>query len=468
MSQLAKIVKKFVIQEDIVTLSPLRIATGYDDGKTDILVLKNKQGQAYIPGSSLAGILRSELSGIYSERLMDVFFGFAADDCQGNQSMLNISDIILKKSKIISRDGVAIDNLTGVGKKGAKYDYEAVERGCEGKLKLEITVRDINVSQQADEQKFIHKDMQDIYSDICATISDLLSNGISVGSLTTKGFGKIRSKKTAKVYAFDFAANDAAENWLEYLQNGKFIFEPFYSANNAAVVKAEDDLYVQVDCQLHSSMLIKEEAFDEQDIENNISAVQMQSKDDYVLPGTSIKGILRNKAMKILMALNKNDEKRAELFLNNFMGYSKENYSQKSRLLVEEVYVKQSDLRAKQQSRNRIDRFTGSTTDSALFSEKPVWQINQGLPIISLKIRCTKCSHQEVGLVLLLIKDLWAGNIFIGSGKSIGRGILIGKYCEIYYHNEHFVIDGTNRFTVQGSKEKLESYVQALVGEMND
>ena len=63
----AKIVKKIVFDVPMKTLTPLRISSGVDDGITDILVLKDKSGRAFIPGTSTAGVLRAEFAKIYKE-----------------------------------------------------------------------------------------------------------------------------------------------------------------------------------------------------------------------------------------------------------------------------------------------------------------------------------------------------------------------------------------------------------------
>ena len=63
----AKIVEKYVIRTTMKTLAPIRIASGQEDGVTDVLILKNKQNKAFIPGTSLAGVLRAEISDIYGE-----------------------------------------------------------------------------------------------------------------------------------------------------------------------------------------------------------------------------------------------------------------------------------------------------------------------------------------------------------------------------------------------------------------
>lgn len=119
----AKLVRKIVIQSKLKTQSPLRIGSGANEGLTDILILKDKQGQPFIPGTSMAGVLRSEIAAIYGEEAADKLFGLI-DGRNANQSMLNISDVVLTSKGIIVRDGVAIDELTGVAKTGAKFDLK--------------------------------------------------------------------------------------------------------------------------------------------------------------------------------------------------------------------------------------------------------------------------------------------------------------------------------------------------------
>lgn len=136
----AKIVKKVVFNILMQTKSPLRISSGIDDGITDILVLKDKKGRAFIPGTSLTGVLRSKISSIYTEKIVDLLFGSIADD--GNQSMLNISDIVLENTKIINRDGIKINSFTGVSEQGSKYDFEVIDRGSTGSLAIEVTIRE--------------------------------------------------------------------------------------------------------------------------------------------------------------------------------------------------------------------------------------------------------------------------------------------------------------------------------------
>ena len=117
---LAKIVQKTILQIPLETKTPLRIASGFDDGLTDILILKNKDNKPFIPATSLGGVLRSEVASIYGSKLgkniEQIIFG-NIDDIDGNQSLINISDVTLTNAPIIYRDGIKLDYITGVTEK---------------------------------------------------------------------------------------------------------------------------------------------------------------------------------------------------------------------------------------------------------------------------------------------------------------------------------------------------------------
>ena len=470
----AKLVRKIVIQCKLKTQSPMRIGSGANDGLTDILILKDKQGRPFIPGTSLAGVLRNEIAAIYGEAAADKLFG-SIDGRDANQSMLNISDVVLSSKGIVVRDGVAIDELTGVAKTGAKFDFEALERGAVGNVLLELTVRECDKDKQPSicYQHNAYSVKGDCYGELAATIADLLTGGISIGSLTTKGYGKIAGAEAVAVYDFDFAQAKSAEQWLAYISDEKLPQVAYTGKAEAA--KAEKNFYLEVDCALHGALLVRN--FDVDDVKVGsegvkLSAVQLKSGEDYVIPGTSWKGVLRNRAFKILLALTGNDLQVAQRRLQEIFGFANDDddkqSGKRSRLLVEETYISSDKLYAMRQTRNRIDRFTGSTIEGALFCEEPVWQQKRDEKTITLKACLKNCNNKaEAGLMLLLLKDLWLGNMNIGSGKGIGRGVLRGVHCQIDYAGNTYTMENKNGFTLTGNKDELEACVQALVGELN-
>lgn len=468
----AKLVRKIVIQSKLKTQSPLRIGSGANEGLTDILILKDKQGQPFIPGTSLAGVLRSEIAAIYDEEAADKLFG-SIDGRDANQSMLNISDVVLSYKGIVVRDGVAIDELTGVAKTGAKFDFEALERGATGDVLLELTVRECDEAKPLaiSYQHNAYSVKGDCYGEMAATIADLLTGGISVGSLTTKGYGKIAGAEAVAVYDFDFAQAKSAEQWLAYIGDEKLPQAAYTGKAEAA--KAAENFYLEVGCALQGALLVRNFDVDDskQDKEEaTLSAVQLKSGEDYVIPGTSWKGVLRSKAFKILLALTGNDMQAAQRRLQEIFGFANDGEKQsgkRSKLLVDETYISTKKLSAMRQTRNRIDRFTGSTIDSALFCEEPVWQQKLDEKTVTLKACMKNCSKAEAGLMLLLLKDLWLGNMNIGSGRGVGRGVLRGVHCQIDYAGKTYTMENKNGFTLTGNKDELEACVQALVGELN-
>lgn len=466
----AKIVRKIVIQTKLRTLSPLRIGSGENDGLTDILILKNKQGEPFIPGTSMAGVLRAGISDIYGEETAEALFG-KVNGQNAAQSLVNISDVVLTSKGIVVRDGVAIDELTGVAKTGAKFDFEALERGATGDLTIEITIHQQNVEKPVD-LSYAHNAYAvkgDCYGELAATLADLLTGGVSVGALTTKGYGKIAGKEAVRVYDFAFSEQKAAERWLAYISEGR-LTEPAYTGV-AGSVKAAENFYLDVNCVLQGALLIRNFDVDDakQEGDATLSAVQLKSGEDYVIPGTSWKGVLRSRAYKILLQFTGYDEAVARKYLNEIFGFAndKDKSGKRSKLSVEETYISPHTLTAMRQTRNRIDRFTGSTIDSALFCEEPVWQRERGEQTITLKLCLKKCTQAEAGLLLLLLKDLWLGNMNIGSGKGIGRGALRGRSCAINYAGKAYSLSEEHGFTIQGDKNELEACVQALVGELN-
>ena len=486
MDNSARIIKKIIFNIPMQTYSPLRISSGVDDGITDILVLKDKKGKAFIPGTSIAGVLRAKMNNIYGDETVNKLFGKIDDnnnqnviniedsnDDNSNQSMINISDIVLENAKIINRDGIKIDSFTGVSKQGAKFDFEAIDKGAIGDLYIEVTLRKSCLSEQNNlniSYRKEHKDFAingDVYGELTATIADILTEGINVGSLTTKGYGKIKSREPVKMYVFDFKNPQGAMKWWQYLNEG-ILQDVAYTGNKTVAVVSEKDFVMQMEFALTSSMIIRDYDVDTDDEKEKIAAVQMKSGEDFVIPATSIKGVLKSRSYKILMNLNHHDEQEAEDFLDNLMGRetdNKEDKGQKSRLYIDEVYIRPNILHSKKQSRNRIDRFTGGTIDSALFTDKPIWQTDKSKATIAINLQVQNCDEKEAGLMLLVMKDLWLGDLAIGGNKAIGKGVLKGKKCTIQYAGESFLIQDDGGFHVSDNIDKLEAYVQKLSGE---
>jgi CRISPR/Cas system CSM-associated protein Csm3 (group 7 of RAMP superfamily) len=169
-----------------------------------------------------------------------------------------------------------------------------------------------------------------------------------------------------------------------------------------------------------------------------------------VVPGTSLAGVLRSRATMILNTLAPNHSARTQALIDAVFGFdmhrgsSDEARPTASRLIVEEQALTSGNLMV--QNRVAIDRFTGGAFDTALFSEAPWFN---GMVNICLTLRHDAISadngapHQQIrieqaqiGLLLLLLKDLWTGDLPLGGGASVGRGRLTGVSADIHIYNE--------------------------------
>jgi hypothetical protein len=79
----------------------------------------------------------------------------------------------------------------------------------------------------------------------------------------------------------------------------------------------------------------------------------------------------------------------------------------------------------------------------------------------------------EIGLLLLLLKDLWTGDLPLGGEISVGRGRLQGIIARMNFKQanqkdpENWVIEKANEsLKTSGNIERLEKFVDAFVGEV--
>ena len=139
-----------------------------------------------------------------------------------------------------------------------------------------------------------------------------------------------------------------------------------------------------------------------------------------------------------------------------------------SRLTVKEKVVGngRADL---VQNRVSIDRFTGGARETALFNEQPVFATNETCVTVDLYLR--KPEKADIGLLLLLLKDLWTEDLPLGGESSVGRGRLQGRRAELTYKKDEIqewvitaVSSGSpNQLAFEkGNPADLQAFVSAL------
>lgn len=441
----SSVIGKILIEGVLVLKSPLLIGDGAGetaDNLRDVHVLKSRRGEPFIPGTSLCGVLCDWLENVSPAWTTKIF-----GDTDKMQSSIQVEDIALKGGKVIVRDGVRINGVTNTGEDGGKYDFEVVERGASGALRLLINLRGIHVNKNFDGDKNYSLDG---ITDVVALMLGRLRDGIRVGALTSKGFGLVAAEKlTASFYDFR-DVNDVAA-WLTGIKPAHAV-QPSVARN----IASPKDFIVDALFQFNSSFIIRDYDVSADDKEKKISAVTLKSQKDFVVPGTSLKGIFRHRAEYIFAKLGLDPKS-----LDGLMGNSTTDKKIKSRFIVAESYVAPENFAEVEHTRNKIDRFTGGTLQGTLFTTKPAYQKNRGKPTFKIHFEIRDADDAEAGLAIFLLRDLWLGCVALGGEKSIGRGTVNGLSAEINFKGKTYKL-GTNGKVIDGSESELEDFATAL------
>ena len=450
-----QLVGKVVLEGTLKLDAPLLIGDG---GSTmsaarakDIHVLRNDKGRAFIPGTSLIGVLR-DLFSRQSQNLVTEIFGNLED----MQSTIQAGDIIFSKSETIFRDGVHIDEYKGSAVHGEKYDYEAIERGAEAPLRIVFTLRGCHLG---DGTGHIRNEILDGIR----FLRDRLESGIHLGAHTSKGLGRAHLLDST-LGCYDFHNPKDVLAWLGADEPAASAASIQLSGKGAMPIEASDTFSVSAEFALSSSLLIREYQTDKNG--KQIAAMK-HSREAAVIPGSSLKGVLRHRAARILRELGHNPE-----MLDGLMGCSNSEEKGsgemtegriKSRFIVEESYLEehQDQLREPVVTRNRIDRFTGGVIGNALLNTRPVYQKDSSTGTVKIRFSIRQASEPEAGLALFLLKDLWQGDLALGGETGIGRGRLKGLRAKIQYQQDTFILTGNGRIA-DGNASVLERYAAAL------
>jgi CRISPR/Cas system CSM-associated protein Csm3 (group 7 of RAMP superfamily) len=427
MASEAAIIGRIVLEGALELEAPAIIGSG-EDNYADMEVVRDCiDFKPYIPGTALAGALRHYFCQILENEIFKDFWGFAEEEKrerdQTIQSSVVISDLLpIGEPQIRIRDSVKIDNRKGTALDRHKFDYEVIEKGAQFALKMDVVIREKYKNKRAGFQQII------------ASIIHLLGDGkIGIGARNTSGFGKC-VLKDCRICEFDYEKKDDIIKWLSNKpslkeMDGKCSYAWLDRAN--AISQNLNEFLIDAQFSIKNSLIVRSYSDDP----SMPDAVHIKSSGHNVLPGTSLRGALRHRAIRILNTLRPGERNgENEKFIFEIFGNVTANIAggkatrTKSRLSVEEAVI--SEAQEELQNRIRIDRFTGGTIKAALFDSMPLWD-GGGNSRLGIKMFIKDYKPEEAGLLLLLLKDLWTEDLAVGGEKNVGRGVLKGVEATI-------------------------------------
>ena len=387
---------------------------GDETGIADMCLLRDADGQPFIPGASIAGAARSFLaqqSKPWAEyqkgdegQILKRLFGGAGD--KDTMSALIVADATCASEQAATsiRDGVRVDNRSGSAAEGAKFDVEVVERGAEFELGLECVIREGD-------------DKSDLEKLFLALLHGFKTGDIRLGARTRRGYGH---GKVASWEIHDLQMNYPRDvmTWLR---------DDVWSrpASNLTPHPLPSDqrqyFCLEADFILRTSLLIRSSPSDPEAPD----MVHLHSAGEPVVPGTSFAGAFRHRASLIATTIGWSENAVSEIFGPVHEKEAKDSQEGlwASRVWIEERLVK--NVESRWQNRVAIDRFTGGSLQSALFNEKPVFP-QESTSHLKLRLTLEEPDDAEIGLLFLTLRDFWHGHAALGGETSNGRGTLQG------------------------------------------
>ncbi len=387
----------------LTQLSPLSITNGEGD-TTDLDLLLDRRGMPFLPGSTVAGLLRSMLS-IENQNAL---FGYITKNAGSNteislESKLIVSDATLPDGAeihISERDGVGI-NARGTAENGAKYDFQVVETDVPYTAVLELT--------HENEQDQLRRTTDDL-------MNILITGGLRAGHRTTRGYGRFEAEVFRKT--FDFSKQEDAEAWLDFdpFANGVFDdAEPLVKGENGSERKEKQ---YEASFTVDGNFTVRVYSSDVGEADMKPLMGRCKNALVPVIPGAGWAGAFRHR-MKELVQQFPDAFPVTEEEIDAFFGNAGGDDRKKSQIRFSETQI--SGGQPLNVARIALDRFTMSPKQAALFEES-VWCGGNGVLKLSIPY------HTDQAIVSLIdccLLDFHYGLVSFGGEAGIGRGRMI-------------------------------------------
>jgi CRISPR/Cas system CSM-associated protein Csm3 (group 7 of RAMP superfamily) len=481
------IVERIIVEGDLELLTPAHFGSGDAEGPADLSLLRDVYaGSALLPGASIAGALRNywreRKFGYNAEAEDSELFGARrgrVDDMEGHQSLLIIEDSIGPRPQVELREGVKIHGATRTAEEKKLFDMEVLRAGTRFPLRFELLIPE--------------GQREELCRELALALQGFEDGEIDLGARKRRGLGQSRVQGW-RVWRYDLTTADGLLAWLAEGQTGdgwqdRPMIQEAQGASLADKLgvtpgKAPDErnrFEISADFELDGSLLVRSgsgrtdqgpDAVHLHRIAYNDQSESSPVEPEPVLPGTSLAGALRARATRIANTLTQ-DQVEADRLVNELFGVGPEDAGkeahQASRLVTHEALV--DGVRTLVQNRIRVDRFTGGAMDNYLFNEAPIFGGKGSCLNVRLTLREPR--PYEIGLLLLLLKDLWTSDLPLGGESGIGRGRLRGLSAQL----ERTQDGVTTRWTISRAhsglevtvdpptteaKQSLEAFVQAL------
>lgn len=466
---------RFLARVVIETKAPLNIGSGNKSIKTDSLVLRDVNGLPFIPGTTIAGLLRHSLD----KNEQDILMGSQKEgsrliitearmvDENGNvldgllpEEKLNTEFLSHFRKQMTIRQHVKIDHR-GTAEKYGKYDEEIILRGTRFCFEMEMISND-----EKEAEKF--KSLLNTFA--CDTFR--------MGSGSRSGFGEIMVV-SCKFKALNLSNPDGNDRAF-YLEKTSSLCNTFFNNIEELPLNASVDGWILYTLNIEpEDFMLFGSGFSDEKGNADMTYVKeeyidWEAKEDKIkkrekvllIPGSSVKGAIShrtafyyNREKKIFA-----DQLPEGKTLNDFVGKNnpavvalfgsegikvneKMQDKQRGNVLISDV-IETKSLSGKYLNHVSIDRFTGGAIDGALFTEEILYAKGQN---ISIKLLVNANAFRDVnnknGEIIRkgedvnkafeeALNDICNGMLPLGGGVNRGNGCFKGSWTKQEFKKE--------------------------------
>lgn len=457
---------RFIIE----AVTPLTVGTGEKDFITDASVLTDTNGLPYIPGTSIAGVIRHAI-GDKSEE----FFGFNdnknPENSMGskiiftNAIMIGKDDILEGLKKIDFSDPFYSKFKTLPIRQHNRINHKGVVEGA-GKFDEQVSYKGARFCFEI--EKVSKNEIDDNFNN---TIDQLFSKNLRLGGGTRSGFGEIIVISWAKA-----TLNLQKPEELEaYINKSSSLTESEFWKPYSEKIKSEktSDAWLMYELKLKpDDFFLFGSGFGNDDADMTPVKESIitwdedipEFKDDYVLiPATSVKGALSHRVafhynkLRGIFAdhIDDNDEFENHVGDNNpavrlLFGRAgeKDETQEIGNVMISDVLLDPSSFKEKILNHVAIDRFTGGAIDGALFQEEVLYGRDAEFTLKllvnknNIKDKVEKINSQEKAIAETdnnitvdnvikalesALEDICTGMLPLGGGVNRGHGSFEGE-----------------------------------------
>ncbi len=442
---------RFLARIVIEAKTPLAVGSGDNNVLTDALVATDANGLPYIPGTSIAGVVRSMIN---DEQLVNNVFGFQKkQDGEG-------SKIIFTEAKLLNELGNVMDGLSptvlanpflkeytslpirqhvrinerGTAEDKGKFDEQVVFAGSRFCFEMEMYAENDNEDK----------------ANIKEALKQICKSSFRLGGGTRCGFGEI------DIIDIKFSGLNLENNLQLYLDKSSNLQEsakwqgwkPYEKSAEKDENWAEYTLILTAD-----DFLMFGSGFGDEEVDA-IPVVEKRvkwtngkgefTKELVLIPGTSVKGAIAHRTAFYYNKLNQrfageqgdnrpkvgtDNEAVVALFGKTGKDENGKEKQERGNVIISDVFAEEEDkLTDKIFDHVAIDRFTGGAVNGALFNEKAFYAKEQKF-IIHILVK-KAVLEQDTNIQKAFenaLRDICNGILPLGGAVNKGYGMFSGK-----------------------------------------